>query len=288
MPDAEQATSDFTLLVDGVDFGEGPRWHDGQLWYSDFYQASIYTVTPSGDRKAVFSGLPDRPSGLGWLPDGRLLVVSMQQRKVLRDEGGVLVEHADLSEFAPAKCNDMVVDTRGNAYVGHFGFDLEGGAAPVPTTLLLVRPDGAVEVAARDLRFPNGSVITPDGETLIVGESFGQGYEAFSIAPDGTLGGRRRWADTPGMAPDGCTLDAENAIWFSDAAGSQVVRVREGGEITHRVPTPQSTYACMLGGEDGRTLFVLTAPGSHPDEVAGRAEGAIYTLRVKVGRAGLP
>ena len=275
-------------LVDGVDFGEGPRWHDGRLWYSDFYQASIYAVGADGRREAVFSGLPDRPSGLGWLPDGSLLVVSMTERKVLRDAGGRLVEHADLGGLAPWHCNDMVVAANGDAYVGNFGFDLEGGAEPAPTNLLLVRADGRVSEAARDLRFPNGSVITPDGATLIVGESFGQGYEAFTIASDGSLGDRRRWADTPGMAPDGCTLDAEGAIWFADAVGSRVVRVREGGEITHEIPTPQPTFACMLGGDDGRSLFVLTAPGAHPDQVAGKAAGAIYTARVDSPRAGLP
>lgn len=279
---------DFSLLVDGVDFGEGPRWHDGRLWYSDFYQATIFAVQTDGKREAMFAGLADRPSGLGWLPDGSLLAVSMTERKVLRESNGALVEHADLSGLAPWHCNDMVVDALGNAYVGNFGFDYESGEAPAPTSLLLVRPDGAVEIAAKDLRFPNGSVITPDGATLIVGETFGQGYEAFAIASDATLGERRRWADTPAMAPDGCTLDAEGAIWFSDAVTPQVVRVREGGEITHRIPTPQKTYACMLGGEDGRTLFVLTAPGSRPEEVAGKAAGAIYTMRVDVPRAGRP
>jgi sugar lactone lactonase YvrE len=275
-------------LIAGVDFGEGPRWHEGRLWYSDFWQASIYTVTPEGEREAAFSGLPDRPSGLGWLPDGRLLVVSMTERKLLRDEGGRLVVHADLSSLAPWHCNDMVVDVRGNAYVGNFGFDFEGGAKPLPTNLILVRPDGSHEVAAEDLRFPNGSVVTPDGATLIVGESFGQGYEAWTIGEDGSLSGRRRWADTPGMAPDGCTLDAEGGIWFSDAMGSRVVRVLEGGEITHTVSTAQPTFACALGGDDGRTLFVLTAPGSHSDQTAGKAGGAIYQMRVDAPHAGLP
>ena len=280
--------SELELLVDGVDFGEGPRWHDGRLWYSDFYQASIYAVGVDGRREAIFSGLPDRPSGLGWLPDGSLLVVSMTERKLLRDAGGRLVLHADLGTLAPWHCNDMVVAENGDAYVGNFGFDLESGSPPAPTNLLLVKPDGSVSVAASELRFPNGSVITPDGRTLVVGESFGQGYEAFTIQPDGSLAERRRWADTPGMAPDGCTLDAEGAIWFSDAAGSRVVRVREGGEITHEIPTPQPTFACMLGGDDGCTLFVLTAPGSHPDQVAGKAGGAIHTVRVASPRAGRP
>ena len=276
------------FLIGEIDFGEGPRWRDGQLWYSDFYQAAIYRVSPDGKRETVFSALPDRPSGLGWLPDGRLLVVSMRERKVLRDEGGRLVTHADLSSLAPWHCNDMVVDAKGNAYVGNFGFDFESGAKPGPTNLILVRPDGSAVVAAEGIKFPNGSVITPDGNTLIVGESMGAGYEAFTIEPDGTLSQRRRWADTPGMAPDGCTLDAEGGIWFSDAAGSRVVRVLEGGEISHEMATPQPTFACALGGEDGRTLFVLTAPGASPEKVAGKAAGAIYTLTVDAPHAGLP
>lgn len=280
--------SEFERLVDGVDFGEGPRWHDGRLWYSDFYQRTVYAVTVDGDREAIHPDLSDRPSGLGWLPDGTLLVVSMIDRKVIRNQDGVLVEHADLSSLAAGNCNDMVVDGNGNAYVGNFGFDYESGARFNTTDLLLVRPDGSVSIAASGLRFPNGTVITPDGSTLIVGESFGSGYEAFTINADATLGERRRWADTPDMAPDGCTLDADGAIWFADALGSQVVRVVEGGEITDRRPTPMPTFACALGGEDGQTLFVLCAPSSKPDEVAGRAAGAIYTTRVEVPHAGRP
>jgi len=275
-------------LVGDVDFGEGPRWRDGKLWYCDFFQRAIYTVTPDGVRSAVHTGLPDQTSGLGWLPDGRMLVVSMREQKVLRDEGGTLVEHANLSTIAGGLCNDMVVDERGNAYVGNFGYDYYGGAEFRPADLALVRPDGSVEVAAGGLRFPNGSVITPDGSTLIVGESFGGSYQAFDIRDDARLGPARSWAHVEGTAPDGCTLDAQGGIWFSDAYGSQVVRVLEGGDVTHRVPTPMGTYACALGGEDGRTLFILCAAGTHEQDVAGRGAGAIFTLRVDVPHAGLP
>lgn len=281
--------NDWQLLVDGVDFGEGPRWHEGALWYSDFYQASIYRVTADGQRTAVFSGLDDRPSGMGWLPDGTLVVVFMTSRRVMRDNGdGTLVEFADLSDLAAWHCNDMVVDGRGNTYVGNFGFDLESSAEFQPADLALVRPDGSIEVAATGLAFPNGSVITPDGNTLIVGQTFGGDYVAFTIHDDGTLGDRRQWAEVPGTAPDGCTLDAGGGIWFSDALGQQVVRVEEGGNVTDRVATPQPTFACALGGEDGRTLHVLCSPGSHPDEVAGKGEGAIYTMRVEHPHAGRP
>ena len=271
------------LLVDGVDFGEGPRWHDGRLWYSDFYQRAIYSVTVDGDRTVEFGDLDDRPSGLGWLPDGSLLAVAMTTRRLWREDDGRLVVHADLGTIATGHCNDMVVDAAGNAYVGNFGFDFETpGAAFAPADLALVRPDGSTEVAATGLAFPNGSVITPDGSTLIVGESFGAGYVAFDIAGDATLSNRRVWASVPGTAPDGCALDGDGAIWFSDALGSQVVRVLEGGRegetVTHRIPTPMPTYACALGGDELQTLFVLCAPHTHPDDVAGKALGAIFTL----------
>jgi sugar lactone lactonase YvrE len=275
-------------LVGGVDFGEGPRWRDGVLWYCDFFQRAIYTVTPDGTRHAVHSGLDDQMSGLGWLPDGRLLVVSMKNKKILRDEGGTLVEHADLSTFAAGLCNDMVVDARGNAYVGNFGYDFYAGAEFAAADLMLVRPDGTVTVAASGLKFPNGSVITPDGATLIVGESYGGGYQAFAINDDATLGAQRQWAQVDGTAPDGCTLDADGGIWFADAFGSQVVRVVEGGEVTHRIPTPMPTFACALGGADGRTLFILCATGTHEADVAGTGSGAIFTLEVDSPHAGLP
>jgi len=277
------------LLVDGVDFGEGPRWHDGRLWYCDFFQRAIYSVGVGGDRRVEFGDTPDRPSGMGWMPDGSLLVVFMTQRQVMRvgDDGEFRV-HADLNDIATWYCNDMVVAADGTAYVGNFGFDLEGRAEFATSTLAMVRPDGSTVAVADDMRFPNGSVITPDGRTLIVGESFGGDYVAFTIQEDGTLTDRRQWAAIEGTAPDGCVLDADGGIWFSDAIGSQVVRVLEGGTVTHRVPTPQPTFACTLGGDDGRTLYALCSPGSHPDEVAGKAGGAIHQMRVDHPHAGRP
>lgn len=281
------SSSPFTTFVEGVNFGEGPRWHNNELWYSDFYQRTVYRVSESGVRAPVVE-IDDQPSGLGWLPDGDLLIVAMISRRILRYDGSTISTHADLSSFAPHKCNDMVVAAEGNAYVGHFGFDLEAQSKYRPASLLLVRPDGSVSVAADDMAFPNGSVITPDGSTLIVGQSFGGNYIALDIGDDATLSNRREWASVPGSAPDGCALDAEAGIWFSDALEPQVVRVLEGGEVTHRIPTPQPTFACMLGGADRRTLFVLTAPGSHPDQAAPAADGAIWTMPVDVPGAGLP
>ncbi|MDY7103741.1 MAG: SMP-30/gluconolactonase/LRE family protein [Actinomycetota bacterium] len=277
------------VFVDGVDFGEGPRWHDGRLWYSDFFQQSVYAVDPSGAREVIVK-VPTQPSGLGWMPDGSLLVVSMLDRKLLRVDGDTVTEHADLSSVATFHCNDMVVSATGNAYVGNFGWDIfTGGRDAVrAAALALVRPDGTVSVAAEGLQFPNGSVITPDGETLVVGESYGARYRAFTIAPDGTLHDQRVWAEVPGCAPDGCSLDAAGGIWFADARGQRVVRVVEGGEITDVVETGVGTYACALGGDDGRTLFILTAPDAHPDRVAGRGEGAILMTTVAEPHAGLP
>lgn len=284
MASADQSLS---LLIDGVDFGEGPRWRDGSWWYSDFYQNRVYRVSPTGERTVVVE-LDDQPSGLGWLPSGELLIVAMKSQRLLRFDGSEITEHADLSGHATGLCNDMVVDAAGNAYVGHFGYDMNAGEKYRPASILLARADGEVTTVAADIAFPNGSVITPDGKTLIVGQSFAGSYLAFDIAEDATLSNRRTWASIDGTAPDGCALDAEGAIWFSDAVGSQVLRVREGGEVTHTITTDQPTFACALGGSHGTTLLVLTAPGSHPRDVAGKAAGAISIIEVAVPAAAQP
>lgn len=277
----------FEPFLDGLDFGEGPRWRDGRLWYSDFYQHRVYAVGEDGRRETILELPGDaQPSGLGWMPDGSLLLVSMLDRKVLRFADGELAEHADLSDIATFHCNDMVVDGNGNAYVGNFGWDIVTDFRNVtPAKLALVRPDGSAETVADDLLFPNGAVITPDGSTLIVGESFGARYRAYDIADDATLSNGRVWADIPGTAPDGCDLDADGGIWFADAVGGRVVRVVEGGEVTESVETGDGCFACVLGGDDGRTLFALCAPGSAPDQVAGLGLGSIRTMRVDVPSA---
>jgi sugar lactone lactonase YvrE len=218
-----------------------------------------------------------------------MLVVSMQEKLVLRVEAdGSVNEHGDLSGIATGRCNDMVVSADGNAYVGNFGFDVFVRGNRQNAALGLVRPDGTVEAVADDLEFPNGSVITPDGRTLIVGETFGRRYTAFDIRPDGTLENRRLWAQLADLGPDGCALDAEGAIWVANAYGTDVARVREGGEITDRVDVGQGTYACALGGDDGCTLFILSADSSNEQEVAGKATGVIRTMQVSVPHAGRP
>ncbi|MEE2768285.1 MAG: SMP-30/gluconolactonase/LRE family protein [Actinomycetota bacterium] len=275
------------LLVDGLDFGEGPRWHDGHLWYSDFFQHRVYTVTTDGRRETALDLEEEQPSGLGWLPDGDLLVVGMLQRRLLRYNGSEVTVHAELSHIATSHCNDMVVDRRGNAYVGNFGFDYGAGEEPVGASLALVRPNGSTHAVAEDLQFPNGSVITPDGKTLIVGETFASRYCAFTVADNGTLSERRIWAEVPGRMPDGCCLDAAGGIWFADAIRPEVVRILEGGEITDVIEVAHRAFACMLGGDQGTTLFVITAP-SDPQGDLQPGQGAIWTIEVNARHAGLP
>jgi sugar lactone lactonase YvrE len=272
----------------GLDFAEGPRWHGGRLWLSDFYARRVYSYGPTGDRRVEVE-LDDRPSGLGWLPSGELLLVAMTSRQVRRvDRDGGQHVHADLTSIATGDCNDMVVDGRGNSYVGNFGFDMEAGEKPKAAALSLVRADGTAEVAAEDLRFPNGSVITPDGSTLIVGESMGARYTAFTIGEGGRLSDRRTWAEVPGKGPDGCALDAAGSIWMADAFGSGCVRVAEGGEIAESVVASQPVFACALGGTDRRTLYMMTAPAFGESSCAGKGLGRVETFEVEVSGAGWP
>lgn len=276
------------VIAEGLSFPEGPRWHEGSFYFSDFYRHAVSRIGPDGEIE-VFAEVEHQPSGLGWLPDGRMLIVSMIDRKLLRREhDGRLVEHADLSGIATFHCNDMVVDGEGRAYVGNFGFDTHADEVERrPADLALVHPDGTVSRAATGLEFPNGTVVTPDGTTLVIGESGGRRLTAFDVAADGTLSNRRVWADLGQHVPDGICLDEEGAIWVADPRGNCVIRVREGGEITDRIDADRGAFACMLGGDDGRTLFVCTATGSGPHAEA-RREGRIECARVDVPGAGWP
>lgn len=278
------------VLEEGLAFPEDPRWHDGLLWYSDMHMGEVRTVDAEG-RGRVTVEVETGPSGLGWLPDGTLLVVSQEDRKVLRRDETGLTEHADLGRVATGLCNDMVVDARGNAYVGNFGFDLYAGDAPVPACLALVTPDGDVSVAVENLLFPNGAVITPDGATLVVGETFAGHLTAFDIDPDGSLANRRVWARLDGgSVPDGCCLDAAGAIWVASPTTGDVVRVEAGGSVTDRVVVSagRKAYACMLGGADGRTLFCCTSSEMLPPLTIESRGGAIETATVEIPHAGLP
>lgn len=293
------------VLVRGGSFFEGPRWHDGRWWVSDFYRHAVLAVSPDGREEQVME-VPGQPSGLGWLPDGSLLVVSMRDHRLLRrSPSGEVSEVADLSAHCGGHANDMVVDGRGHAYVGNFGFDLMGGGDPRTATLVRVDPDGSVAVAAEDVAFPNGSVVTPDGSTLIVGETLGCRYTAWSIAADGTLSDRRVWAQiAPSppygafaemlpllvVAPDGCCLDADGHIWAADAVGARAIRVAPGGAIVDEVRAPEGlgVFACMLGGADGRTLMLCSAPDYFEHARREAREAVLLTTTVDVPHAGLP
>jgi sugar lactone lactonase YvrE len=274
-------------LLDGLAFPEGPRWHDGKLVFSDVHAHQVIAVDMAG-KSSVVCEVPAQPSGLGWLPDGRMLVVSMIDRKLLRLDRDGLKTVADISNLAPFHCNDMVVDSKGRSYIGNFGFDLHANEKPRPTTLVMVTPEGAARIVAEDLKFPNGTVITPDGKTLIVGESFGSVLTAFDIAADGTLSGRRVWASLGENVPDGIGLDAEGAIWVACPTKSEVIRVKQGGEVTERFKVRTDAFACMLGGPDGRTLFVATANGSDPAKCRAELSGRIEITQVEAPHAGLP
>lgn len=277
-------------LVEGLAFGEGPRWRDGRLFYSDMHRQVVEAVDLDGEVETICS-VPNDPSGLGFLPDGRLVVASMRDRSVLRLEAdGSLVVHADLSGLASWYVNDLVVDADGRIYIGNFGFDLHGDppAEFAPAELITIEPDGSARVADPSMAFPNGSVITPDGGTLIVAQSFGGDLVAFDRADDGSLSNRRQWADLQGRVPDGICLDAENAVWFADPVNGGCVRVAEGGEVLEEMPTEDLAFACMLGGPEGRNLFVMTAPGSGPAETVAALQGRVMVTEVAVPHAGLP
>ena len=277
-----------TVLLDNLCFPEGPRWHEGRLWFSDMHDRKVIALDLEG-RAEVIVEVPQRPSGLGWTPDGKLLIVSMLDRKLLRLEGSRLVEVADLSAMAHCHTNDMVVDARGRAYVGNFGFDLhEEGYEFRHAEIILVEPNGRARVVADELSFPNGTVIAPDGRTLIVGESFAARLTAYDIAADGSLANRREWAKCESGTPDGICLDAEGAVWYASPVSSECVRVAEGGRVLDRVTIANQAFACMLGGPDRRTLFIATAVDGHPVRCQDPRTGAIEVTQVDVPGAGLP
>jgi sugar lactone lactonase YvrE len=279
--------ADLKLLVGGMCFLEGPRWHDGKLFFSDMHARKVMSVTLDGKAETIVE-VPNWPSGLGWLPDGRMLVVSMTDRRLLRLDRDGLKQVADISKLASFHCNDMVVDSKGRSYIGNFGYDLLAGVPAKPAEIVMVTPEGQARVVADGLAFPNGTVITPDGKTLIVGESFGHQMSAFDVAADGSLSNRRVWAKLGESVPDGCCLDADGAIWVATPMTNEVLRVKEGGEVTHRIKTEQMAIACMLGGADRRTLFILSSPSIEPDKCVAMKGARIETMQVQVPGAGLP
>ncbi len=280
--------SDFRVLLEGLSFPEGPRWHQGCLWFSDFYRHQVVAVDLEGQRETILE-VPGQPSGLGFDPDGNLLVVSMTDRRLLRHDlaSRETVEVADLSQLAPSLCNDMVVDELGRAYIGNFGFERHRGEEPRTTNLVLVNERGEAQEVADDLFFPNGTVITPNDE-LVIAETWRGCLTAFTRAADGTLDHRRVWADLGGTVPDGICLDTDGAIWVADPRNNEVIRFREGGTVLDRLSTgDRGAFACMLGGSDRRTLFVCTCSGSGP-EITSRRDGRIEICPVGTPGAGLP
>ena len=284
------------VILEGYSYLEGPRWHEGRLWLSDFYTHRVLSVRSDGSDVRVEAEVEGQPSGLGWLPDGRLLVVSMCDQRLLRREtDGMLVEHADLSAYATGHLNDMLVDGSGRAYVGNFGYALMSGDELRAADVVRVDPDGVTAVAARALYFPNGTVLI-DGE-LIIAETFGNRLSSFELGSGGGLGERRDWArfgDPPTstvvsevlrgltVAPDGICGDAEGAVWVADALSDRAVRVRRGGAIVDEVTTGTGVYACALGGDEGRTLYLCTAPGFAEHERRDTREARLMAVEVEV------
>jgi sugar lactone lactonase YvrE len=275
-------------VAGGFAYTECPRWRDGRLWFWDQYLGWVYAMTAAGEVEPVVE-VPGRPAGLGWLPDGRLLVVSMDRHELLLLDGDQLQPVADLSPYHPGPSNDMVVDGQGRAYIGNIGFDYYGGEAPRLTSLVRADPfTGHCSIAADELSVPNGAVITTDGRRLIMAESFGHCLTVFSIGTDGSLTDRRVFAALGSMVPDGICLDAEGAIWAATVADG-VVRVREGGDILDRIDVPgRQVYACALGGADGRDLFICAAASDQPAVAVERRDSTIERITVGTPAADPP
>lgn len=243
------------VLMEGIVFGESPRWHGGRLWFSDWGAHQVVALDLDGSHEVV-AAVDSFPMCIDFLPDGRLLIVDSAQRRLLRREpDGSLVPHADLSVVADKPWNDIVADDRGNVYVNTIGFDFPAEQF-APGLIVLVTPDGGVRQVAGDLAFPNGMAITPDGETLIVAESYGNRLTAYDIGSDGGLGNRRVWAETPGDHPDGICMDPE-AVWYADVGNRHCVRVRAGGDVLATVDTDRGAFACALSRGPDPRLFVV-------------------------------
>ena len=276
-------------LMTGLAIGESPRWHEGRLWFCNWGAQEVVAVDPGGASEVMVRVPTTVPFCIDWLPDGRLLVVAGREGLLLRMEpDGSLVTHADLTGLSRHPWNEIVVDGRGNAYLNEAGFEFPGGEF-APGSVALVTPDGSVRRVADGIAFPNGMAVTPDDSTLIVAESYGNRLTAFDIGDDGGLSSRRSWADLDRGVPDGICLDADGAAWYGDVPNRRCVRVREGGEVLETVELDRGCFACMLGGEDGRTLFMMAAEWGGVESIGGGARtGQVLTARAPAPGAGRP
>ncbi|WP_331770516.1 SMP-30/gluconolactonase/LRE family protein (plasmid) [Embleya sp. NBC_00888] len=276
--------SEWTVLWENIAFGESARWFEGRLWFSDWGAQEVLAVAPDGVGEVVVRvPFPSMPMCIDRLPDGRLLIVSSSEARVVTLEAdGSLVEYADLGSVGDG-FNEIVVDGRGNAYVNGIGFDLAAGQAFRPGFIAVIAANGSVRRVADDVAFPNGMAVTPDGSTLIVAESYGNRLTAFDIAIDGGLSNRRVWADLGDGVPDGICVDAEGAVWYADVPNERCVRVREGGEVLRTVELDRGCFSCALGGPDGRTLFVVaTEWRGMADATEGPRTGRLVAVPVSV------
>ena len=298
-------------VAEGFHFLEGPRWYENKLWFSDMHGHKVHNLDADGNLSTL-AEIPEQPSGLGWLPDGSLIIVSMLDRKLMKLKDGELSIHADMSHLTPYQCNDMVIAKDGTAYVGNFGTDSVEGKIH-KTCLISVTQEGETKICADGLLFPNGTVISPDGKELIVGETFGGNLTSFLINESGELSHRTIWArvmplhfkiitsiirflniplkesnNTPFPVPDGICLDSDNGIWVASPTTAEVIRYKKGGKITNRIATPKPAYACMLGGKDEKELYILTAESSNPQFCKENKTGEIYKVEVDYERAGEP
>jgi sugar lactone lactonase YvrE len=274
-------------LMTGIALGESPRWHDDRLWFSDWGTQELVAVDLAGESE-VIARVPSSPFCIDWLPDGSLLIVSGGDGRLLRRKpDGSVVTHADLGRLSRHPWNEIVADGRGNIYLNNIGFDFPAGAF-APGIIALVAPDGSVRQVADGVAFPNGMAVTPDGGTLIVAESYANRLTAFDIAADGGLSNRRVWAEVRNDHPDGICLDAEGAVWYADVGTKRCVRVREGGEVLRAIELDRGCFACMLGGMDGRTLFMVAAVFDPAAMFGGERTGQILTARAPAPGAGWP
>lgn len=278
------------ILLTGLAFGESPRWRENRLWFCNWGMQEVVAVDLEGRSEVMVRVPATIPFSIDWLPDGRLLVVSGSEGLLLRREAdGGLVTHADLRGLSEKGWNEIVVDGRGNTYVNGGGFSLMAGEKFAPGIIALVAPDGSSRQVADGIAFPNGMAVTADNSTLIIAESYGRKLTAFDIAEDGCLGKRRVWADLGGGVPDGICIDADNAVWYADVPNKCCVRVREGGEVLETVKLDRGCFACMLGGPDKKTLFLMAAEWHGPDKMASAAHtGQVLTIEAPLRGVGWP